>query len=331
MHRSLALLPILALVAASCGGPAAPATQASPPSTAPAAPVAGKTVPPGPKLSAAKVQEFAALFNEQPYIGGQVAPRLSKWITPDTLIFAQFDKFPAKDATEVRYIGVGQKGVFCAEAQPDQPKKSFTHLHRPSAPSYAEGHGGPPGTQGYWLSWMATATFTDSSGRKVTPGIDYQFSPLTPPSCGANVPKADFTAPDQKTLSKEDLAKFIAFFDDKILQGGQTPPRIGKWLNEDLAMFLQLDNNDPAKATTVRYMGIYERGTFCSAKRPSADFPHYHRLVAPTYAEGHGGKPGETEGFWLAWMSTATFTDSQGRKVVPGIDREFSPIPIPEC
>lgn len=323
--RRLISFAILALVLSACGGAAPPLAQPSP-TTAPAA---KPTVPPGPKLSVQKVQEFAALLNDQPYVGGQTAPRLSKWITPEVYVFAQFDKFPAKDATEVRYVGVAQKGVFCSEAQPDAQGRSFTHFHRPSAAQYAEGHGGPPGAQGYWLSWLAVASF-EAQGRKVRPGVDYQFSPTPPPSCGASVPRADFKAPDEKTLSREDLRRWMDFFDDKVLLGGQNPPRLSKWLNEDVALFIQPDSIDPAKATTIRYAGLYQRGTFCKSKQPHPDFTHYHRLAAAQYAEGHGGQPGESAGFWLIWMAAQTF-EAQGRTVRPGVDRQFSPTPPPDC
>jgi hypothetical protein len=339
--RRVALIAALVVFAAGCGDDSsknpsaavtsAPASTAVIPTTvAPTTTIAKtSTVPPGPRLSPEKVREFGALFDDQPYTGGQTAPRLSKWINENTYVFVQFDKFPVAEATAVRYVGIGVKGVFCTEAQPDASAKSFTHFHRPVATQYAEGHGGPPGTQGYWLTWMATASF-DSQGRAVQPGIDYQFSPTPPPPCGGAVPTADFAAPGQKTLSKEDLAKFVAFFNDQVLIGGQTPPRLSRWLNEDVALFIQLDKPNPAEATTIRYVGIYKRGVFCKSTQPHPDFTHYHRYSAAQYAEGHGGPPGETGGYWLAWMATETF-ESQGRTVQPGIDRQFSPTPAPDC
>jgi hypothetical protein len=337
VSRSLAIPALLAIAISACGG-AAPQTQPSPAvtaaPTAPATPAPSlaalkSTVPPGPKLSVEKVRDLAALFDDQPYTGGQNAPRLSKWISEDTYIFLQFDKLPAKDATEIRYVGIGTKGVFCSEAQPDATGKSFTHFHRPVAAQYAEGHGGQPGAQGYWLSWMATSAF-ESQGRKITPGVDYQFSPTPPPSCGTAA-KADFAAPDQKKLAKADLQKLMAFFDDKtVLVGGQNPPRLSKWLNEDVALFIQPDRTDPATATTIRYVGIYLRGVFCKSAQPHADFTHYHRYSVASYADGHGGKPAETAGYWLAWMAAESF-ESQGRKIAPGIDRQFSPTPPPDC
>jgi hypothetical protein len=50
-------------------------------------------------------------------------------------------------------------------------------------PDCADGHGGPPGTVGYWLSWAAVDTFTLKDSRQVTPGVDRQLSPTPAPDC----------------------------------------------------------------------------------------------------------------------------------------------------
>ena len=306
----------------------APATTAMEPgSTVPALSDAG--VPVGTQISAEDLAALQALFDDTPFDGGQVAPRLAKWITPDTFIFVQFDGMP-EEATEVRYIGVGVKGVFCSEAVPDLEGGSFTHFHRPTATDYSEGHGGEPGEQGYWMSWMSVDSFETGDGRPVEPGIDYEFSPTPAPQCGADVPTADFIAPDEQTLAPDDMLAFVESFGDEVLIGGQEPPRIAKWLNENVAMFIQLDDRDPSVATTIRNIGIYSVGTFCDSQQP-ADFPHYHRYSAPEYPEGHGGAPGETSGYWLAWMATQSYETNDGRQVVPGIDRQFSPTPPPAC
>jgi len=220
----------------------APATTAMEPgSTVPALSDAG--VPVGTQISAEDLAALQALFDDTPFDGGQVAPRLAKWITPDTFIFVQFDGMP-EEATEVRYIGVGVKGVFCSEAVPDLEGGSFTHFHRPTATDYSEGHGGEPGEQGYWMSWMSVDSFETGDGRPVEPGIDYEFSPTPAPQCGADVPTADFIAPDEQTLAPDDMLAFVESFGDEVLIGGQEPPRIAKWLNENVAMFIQLDDRD---------------------------------------------------------------------------------------
>jgi hypothetical protein len=295
-------------------------------STAP--PLSDAGVPVGAPITADDLAALQGLFDDSPFAGGQVAPRLSKWITPEAFIFVQFDDLEAP--TAVRYVGVGVKGVFCAEAVPDAEGASFTHLHQPEVADYSEGHGGDPGQQGYWLSWLAVDAFETGDGRQVEPGIDYEFSPTPPPECGADVPSAEFTAPDEQTLSAEDLAAFVELFDDEVLIGGQVPPRLSLWLNDEVALFIQLDEREPAEATTINYLGIYRVGTFCDTEQPP-DFPHYHRYSAPEYSAGHGGAPGETSGYWLAWIATHNFEAGDGRQVTPGIDREFSPTPPPSC
>jgi hypothetical protein len=338
---SLATSGVIAVAALAAGSTVA-ATQppggTAPPSTEAAVhehtettgpPLSDVAAPVGTALSADDLETLKGLFDDEVLEGGQVAPRLSKWITPEAFIFVQFDG-PPDEATAVRYIGVGVKGVFCAEALPDAEGGSFTHFHRPNAADYSYGHGGAPGDQGYWLTWLATDNFEAGDGRQVEIGVDYEFAPTPPPECGADVPEADFAAPNEQTLSADDLQAFATLFDDEVLTGGQTPPRLALWLNEQVAMFIQLDDRDPAAATTIPYIGIYTVGTFCDSAQP-ADFPHYHRYSAPEYSQGHGGAPGESSGYWLAWMATHSFETNDGRAVTPGIDREFSPTPPPSC
>lgn len=67
--RRLVPLAIAALVLSACGGAQAPVASA-PAASAKTSPAA-QLVPPGPKLSAEKVQQLAALFDDQPFVGGQ--------------------------------------------------------------------------------------------------------------------------------------------------------------------------------------------------------------------------------------------------------------------
>ncbi len=291
---------------------------------------ANATLPPpdGIPLSKDDIKKFVAYFNDQPLIGGQVPPRFSKFVNKETFIFLQFDKSNPDEATSLRYVGMGVKGVFCAEAQPDATKGAFTHFHRYTAPTYAEGHGGPPGAQGYWLSFVSVDAFESNTG-KVTPGPDYKFSPTPPPSCGANVPKMDFTPVGAKDLAKDEIAKIYDLFGDKPLTGGQTPPRISKFANKDVFFFLQFDKSTVGDATQLRYIGIGQRSQFCAAKQPSADFTHFHRYSSPTYAEGHGGPP-DARGYWLQFNAVTEIESNTG-KVTWGPDRKFSPTPPPPC
>jgi plastocyanin len=101
-------------------------------------------------------------------------------------------------------------------------------------------------------------------------------------------------------------------------------------VNEDVTIFLQFDSPDPAEATTLRNVGITVPGSFCLESQPSDDFPHFHQTHAPTYGEGHGSAPGQA-GYWLLWIATESYETRDGRQVEPGVDREFSPTPPPEC
>jgi hypothetical protein len=282
--------------------------------------------PTGVYLTPEEIAAFSAEFDDNPLIGGQVAPRLSKWVTEDTFLFLQFDEADSAAATRLRYIGIGVKGVYCAE---DQPDRSFTHFHRYDAPEYRVGHGGEPGAEGYWLTWAAVDTFETRDGRRVKPGIDYEFAPTPPPSCGADVPEPTFMPEGAHRLSPEEIATLTALFSDPTLTGGQVPPRLGSWVNEGNFIFLQLD--DLEAPTAVRYFGVGSIGMFCAETQPSPDFTHYHRFHAPAYREGHGGEPGEEDGFWLLWIAADTFETRDGRQIVPGVDREFSPTPPLVC
>lgn len=283
--------------------------------------------PTGVFLDPEEIAALAAAFADQPLIGGQAAPRLSRFVTPDAFVFLQFDNPDPIQATALRYVGIGVKGVFCAETQPD---RSFTHFHRYEADEYKNGHGGDPGAEGYWLSWVAVDSFEARDGRKVTPGIDYEFSPTPPPSCGATIPTPDFSPAGANALTPEKIQQLMALFNDSFLTGGQAQPRAGKWVNEHVFMFLQGDKA-PAEATAVRYVGIGARGVFCEETQPSTDFTHYHRIHAAAYREGHAGDPGETNGYWLLWVATKSFQTQDGRQVTSGVDRQFSPTPPPVC
>src|SRR5215216_5656697 len=145
-----------------------------------------------PTAFAKHVPSLFALFGDIPFNGGQVAPRQYRWVNDNVLIFVQFDRPRANEARALRYVGISVKGTFCAEAQPGGANGGFTHYHRVTAPTYGQGHGGPPGTNtGYWLLWLAVDEFDTPAGR-IEPGIDYAFSPTPPPTCGGNVPRPDF-------------------------------------------------------------------------------------------------------------------------------------------
>lgn len=326
--RRFGVLASLVLAAAACGGgqeAAAPVRQPTDsPSHAP-------QEPRGTPLSTADITDLAAQFGDNPLTGGQTAPRLYRWVNDDVAIFLQFDNPDPAEATALRYIGVSVKGVFCAENQPGGEDGGFPHFHQLDAPEYGQGHGGPAGTPGYWLSWVAVDTFTAPDGRRVEPGVDYDFSPTPPPpSCGDDAPEPDFEGPGAGTPSNDELAELGELFSDQPLTGGQTAPRSYKWVNEDVAIFLQFDDPDPANATELPYVGISVKGDFCRSTQPTRDFPHFHRIHAAEYATGHGQEPND-RGYWLLWLAADSFTTRDGRDVTPGVDREFSPTPPPDC
>jgi hypothetical protein len=245
---------------------------------------------------ASHVPSFATLFADNVFLGGQVPPRMYRWVNPDTSIFVQFDRPTAHGATTIRYVGIGVRGTFCAETQPRGPAGGFTHFHRLEAPVYAQGHGGPPGAQGYWLTWVATDDFESSDKREIHPGVDYQFSPTPPPSCGGT-PKPTFAGPGAHRLTRTEIRRLAAFFHDQPLSGGQRAPRYYRWVSADVAVFLQFDRADARKATALRYIGIAKRGRFLCEDQGTPDFAHFQRLNARTYSKGAGGKPGAV-GLW---------------------------------
>ncbi|MGI8831023.1 MAG: hypothetical protein ACR2IS_00130 [Nitrososphaeraceae archaeon] len=133
--------------------------------------------------------------------------------------------------------------------------------------------------------------------------------------------------PAGSNITAEEILKLASLFNDQPFQGGQVSPRVAKWVNDDVFIFLQFDERDPSNATAVNYVGIGKRGTFCEKDRPGPDFVHFHKWNATEYKHGPGSKAGD-EGYWLMWIATGEF-DVQGRHVKPGVDREFSPTPPP--
>lgn len=286
--------------------------------------VPGLNIPVGSVLSKRDLNDLTSLFKDQPLLGGQVAPRIYKWVNENVALFLQFDGPNPQTASTLEYAGIIVKGVFCAEAQPD---KAFSHFHRLTAASYNAGHGGKPGEPGYWMTWMATPGL-DSPTR--LPGVSYGLFATPPPSCGTSVPKPDLKSPGFTKLSKEEIQKLNALLSDRLFLGGQVAPRIYKWVNEKMALFLEFDKSTVSEATALRYMGLSVRNEFCKEQQIHSDFSHFHRLSAPQFSEGHSGsKPGEL-GYWHLFMSLDEFEMPWG-KVLPGVDRKYAPTPAPAC
>jgi len=301
----------------ACGG------SASPPVARPDSANIALSTPSS--LSRADLTGLAAAFPDAPFTGGQVAPFVARWASDATFVFVQFDRPKAADASGVAYLGVGEKGTFCSESQPDSAAGGFPVFHRADAPTWSAGVGGRAGENGYWLSYLAVDRLR-AGGRSVGPGIDYGMSGPRPPSCGSARP-ATFETPGAGKMTPEAIGRIFSVFTENPLQGGQVPPRMYRTLNHQVLAFVQFDHNAADKATELRYIGIAEKSKFCASTQPTRDFTHFHDLIAPAYAQGHGGAPG-TIGFWGTWVAAESF-ESQGRQVSPGVDREFSPTPPP--
>lgn len=314
------LLTAAAVALAACGG-------SSPSSVSPlASSRAGITTTTSSTLSNTDIGALADAFSDHPFAGGQTAPLFAKWASDDTFVFLQFDKPLASAAKAVAYLGVGVKGIFCAETRPDRAGSSFMRFQRYQAADWAQGAGGKPGDQGYWLSFLAVDSL-NVDGRRVQLGIDYQYPAPAPPTCGARPAPVSFNPPGAGKPSPDAIGKIFAIFNEQPLQGGQMPPRVFKSLYEGVIAFAEFDNNSVSEAKEFHWIGIFKKASYCRSTQPTADFVHFHRLVAANYASGHGGPPG-VEGFWGSWLTAERF-QSQGRDVTPGIDREHNPTPAP--
>jgi hypothetical protein len=101
--RVAAVLVAVGLVVAACG-------HGGQSGAAPASPSASGTGPHGTALSHDDFTALAAQFTDQPLTGGQHAPRLYRWVNPNTLMFLQFDNPDPAKATALRYVRPGVPG-----------------------------------------------------------------------------------------------------------------------------------------------------------------------------------------------------------------------------
>jgi plastocyanin len=170
--------------------------------------------------------------------------------------------------------------------------------------------------------------FAAGDGREIKPGVDYGFSPTPAPACGSS-PAATFAGPGAHRLTPAEIRQLAAQFTDNPFRGRQTAPRLYRWVTGDTLAFLEFDKASPAKARSLRYIGVAMRGRFCNGERPHADFTYFHRLRAPSYAKGRGGKAGE-EGFWHLAVAVDDFRMRWGN-VTPGVDRRYNATPPPAC
>src|SRR5215831_16452407 len=138
-RRALPLLTAAMATVLACGGTASP-----PPATTPAASASIQLSAPS-ALGKADLAGLAAAFPDAPFTGGQAAPFVARWASDSTFVFVQFDRPTAAAASGVAYLGVGEKGTFCSESQPDSAAGGFPVFHRAAAPTWPAGLGGGAG------------------------------------------------------------------------------------------------------------------------------------------------------------------------------------------
>src|SRR5215472_1710301 len=246
---SRALLTCLAVTLFACGG--AGRSSSGPPvvqstGTATAAPSS---------LTSADIGALAAIFSDQPFIGGQVAPLLMKWTSDSTFVFLELTG-PAGTSTTVAYLGLGVKGTFCAETRPDRDGGSFTRFQRYQAADWAGGARGRAGAQGYWLSFLAVDRLV-VGGRTVPIGIDYGYPAPAAPSCGAGAAGPGFEPAGAGGPGADSIARMFALFDEQPLQGGQVPPRVFKSLHDRVLAFAEFDRSSTTDARELHWFGIF--------------------------------------------------------------------------
>ena len=265
--------------------------------------------PPGDPATPAELRAIAALFDDQPFEGGQVQPRVAKATTPETFVFLQLDKANAQTANELVYVGIGDRGRFCDEHRADH---SFSHFHRWLAPAYAAGHGTIPTAEGYWMTWTSVAAGS--------PGVAYGLFPTPAQECGDAARLLPELQAALSPVSPDEASAIEALFDDAPFAGGQASPYVAKWINENVFLFLE----PAADGGAWPHVGLGVRGTFCAESQPTPDFTRFQQHSASTWEEGRGGAGGEG-GYWLAHLGTGA-----GSPTI-GIDRAYDPTPPPTC
>ncbi len=337
--HSLIWILVASVVLAGCatpeetgnGGTTPPPTGGTTPMTP--TPTTNETFDPAPMgsaLTAADIAAMAAAFTDAPLMGGQEPwpGHLVKWVNNETFILLHFDNDDPLQSNKLLWMGIGVKGVFCSQ---DQPGPEFTHFHKKNAATYAEGHGGEPGVEGYWLLHVAVLNFTSPFGQTGHAGVDHAFGPTPPTECDT-VPSKDFEAPGAGNLTAADLTLLRAALSDNVLRGGQEPwpGHLTKWVNEDVFLLVHFDDDAVGDNAQALWTGIGVRSKFCDSARPSAEFTHHHSAWASEYAAGHGGKAGQP-GYWLLHLNVKDFESPFGATGHPGIHEGFGPTPPPTC
>ncbi len=301
--------------------------QGTPPPTYDPAPM-------GSELTSTEIQQLMLAFSDNPLKGGQEPwpGHLIKWVNDDTFVLLHFDNDDVSQATQMLWMGLGVRGVFCAE---DQPTPDFTHFHQWDAPTYAEGHGGDANEEGFWLLHVNVRQFESPFGDTGPPGVDESFGPTAASACGADYTPASHDPPNSNGLDLAERQALALALDDNPLRGGQEPwpGHLIKWVSEETFVLMHFNEDDPTSTnpdTTNLWAGIGHRSTFCQDTQPDEDFTHFHRSHAETYAAGHGGGPHQP-GYWLLHLATHDFESPFGQTGGPGVDSMFGPTPAPVC
>lgn len=292
----------------------------------------------GASLSTSELATLVAAFDDQPLSDSQSpwpAHRL-KWVSEDSFIAIHVNNDDPTQATELNWIAIGQKGVFCSEDRPGS-EDQWRHFHSYDAPTYGEGHGGDAGESGYWLTHIAARSFEAKWGA-VVPGVDAKFMRTPAPDCGSDYDtlKANMDHAgegDGEGLDAAERAAIQAAMPDQPLSDSQSPWPAHRllWVSEDTFIGTHWNHGDPSQATEMNWFALGQTGTFCDGARPGAedDWRHFHSYDAPNYDAGHGGDQEET-GYWTVHAAVRSFEAPWGQ-VSPGVDPKFMHTDAPTC
>jgi len=132
-------------------------------------------------------------------------------------------------------------------------------------------------------------------------------------------------------LSQGDIQQAYRVFHDQYLTGGQEQesPRIVRWVSPNTFIFLQFDRPKASEAKKLQFIGLGEKGVYCSETKPDNSFTHFVAYDAPHYDQVNQLQPGD-QGYWLSFASVGSFT-YDGRRENPGIDYQYDLMTPPSC
>lgn len=111
------------------------------------------------------------------------------------------------------------------------------------------------------------------------------------------------------------------------------PPRLYKWVNDEVSIFVQLDRPNPAEATTARYIGLGVKGTFCAEAQPcgaNAASPTITASVpAGSTPSAAGSAPGSTRSSGIGSRTSCATRREERLLVASDADDLLAETPIP--